>query len=133
MVTVSLKMKISHLAKDAAVGVETVRYYQRIGIMRTPDRKGGIRHYELADLQRLRFIRRAQSLGFTLEEIAALLKLSAADCKNAEQIARERLTTVRERIASLRRVQRVLEGVVRRCVNRQPHQSCPIIETLALP
>ena len=126
-------MKISELAKGGGVGVETVRYYQRIGLLPIPKRTTGTRAYGAGELRRLQFIRRAQTLGFTLEEIAGLLELSAADCKHVERVATARLDAVEERIAALQRVQGVLQDVVRRCRDRRPYDGCPIIETLALP
>lgn len=123
-------MKISQLATAAGVGVETVRYYQRIGLLSTPVRSTGFREYRSADLARLLFIRRAQALGFTLEEISALVQLSASNCEDVERLAHERLTSVREKIADLERIANVLNDVVARCAVRQPHQGCPIIETL---
>jgi len=124
-------MRIAQLAKAACVGVETVRYYQRTGLLLKPARSAGFREYGASDLQRLRFIRRAQSLGFTLEEISTLLDLSASDCENVERIARERLTAILTRITDLRRIKRVLTEVIRRCSARETYQGCPIIETLA--
>jgi Hg(II)-responsive transcriptional regulator len=123
-------MKVSQLAKAGGVGVETVRYYQRIGLLSTPKRAAGFREYESADLARLRFIRRAQALGFTLAEISTLVRLSASNCKDAERIARDRLATVSEKLADLNRIAIVLSEVVARCAARKRHQGCPIIETL---
>ncbi len=124
-------MKISHFAKAAGVGVETVRYYQRIGLLRMPTRSAGFREYGSGDLARLLFIRRAQALGFTLDEIATLVQLSATDCDDAERIAHDRLASVAEKIADLQRIANVLNDVVTRCAAREPYQGCPIIETLA--
>jgi MerR family mercuric resistance operon transcriptional regulator len=124
-------MKIAQLAKAGDVGVETVRYYQRIGLLAKPARSAGFREYGAYDIQRLRFIRRAHFLGFTLEEVSNLLALSVSDCENVERIARERLTAILERIADLHRVEAVLTDVIHRCSAREPYQGCPIIETLA--
>ena len=124
-------MRIAQLARAANVGVETVRYYQRIGLLPKPARTRGFREYEASDVQRLRFIKRAQSLGFTLEEVSTLLALSASDCKNVERLAGERLTAILERVADLHRIEAVLTDVIRRCRLRQPYEGCPIIETLA--
>lgn len=124
-------MKISQFAKTAGVGIETVRYYQRLGLLSKPQRSTAYREYGSADVQRLRFIRRAQALGFSLEEISLLLSLSASDCEDVERIARERLAAVSEKIDDLRRVQGVLVKVMARCSEREPYEGCPIIETLA--
>ncbi len=127
-------LKISELAKFGGVSVETIRYYQRTGLLAVPARPHfGFRTYSDADAARLLFIRRAQQLGFTLEEIAALLRLSASDCKNVEKLARERLGAVDARIKDLQRVGKVLADVLDVCARRKPYEGCPIIETLTLP
>ena len=127
-------MRIGKLAKSAEVGVETIRYYQRIGLLRTPDKPyGHARTYTEADLARLRFIRRAQRLGFSLEEIANLLKLSAADCDNVQGLARRKLSLVREKIADLSRMAEVLEEALAHCTARKKYEGCPIIESLTIP
>ena len=75
-------MRIGELAKSVNVNVETVRYYQRIGLLELPQKPyGGTRYYSSEDLKRLRFIRRAQQIGFSLEDIRALLELSSSDCE----------------------------------------------------
>ncbi len=125
-------MRIGQLAKSAGVGVETVRYYQRIGLMPTPAKPyGGTRRYEPGDLGRLRFIRRAQGLGFSLTEIRALLALSADNCRGVQHIAARKLALVQGKIADLRRMEQALNGTLARCKKRRPHKPCPIIETLA--
>jgi MerR family mercuric resistance operon transcriptional regulator len=124
-------MTISQLAKNAGIKVETVRYYQRIGLLRTPLRPGhGFRSYEEQDVSHLRFIRHGQTLGFTLDEVATLLRLSSADCKEAERVAKERLLGVRARIADLRRLEAALERTVSDCERRKAYAGCPLIEAL---
>lgn len=124
-------MTISQLAKSAGIKTETVRYYQRIGLLRTPQRPGhGFRSYDDEDALHLRFIRHGQTLGFTLDEIAALLHLSSSDCKEAERLAKERLAAVRAKIADLRRLETALQHTVFECEQRQPHAGCPLIEAL---
>ena len=93
---------IGGLARAGGVGVETVRYYQRRGLMPTPVSAQGVRRYAMGDLRRLRFIRSAQAAGFTLEEIGALLALDAADDRpRARELAKERIAALDERIAEL--------------------------------
>ncbi len=124
-------MTISQLAKTAGVRAETVRYYQRIGLMRIPPRHDhGFRSYDDEDATRLRFIRHGQSLGFTLDDIAELLRLSTADCDEAEQLAKARLVNVRTKIDDLRRLEAALEGSVEACEQREQYSGCPIIEAL---
>lgn len=102
------EMTIAGLARSAEVGVETVRYYQRRGLLRTPDRPdggglgGGMRRYADGDLRRLRFIRSAQSAGFTLDQIATLLELDATeDRAQARALATERIAALDVRITEL--------------------------------
>jgi MerR family mercuric resistance operon transcriptional regulator len=124
-------MTISQLAKGAGVKAETVRYYQRIGLLRIPGRPGhGFRSYDDEDALHLRFIRHAQTLGFTLDEVGALLHLSSADCEEAERLAQERLATVRSKIADLLRLEAALQHTIFECEHRQPHGGCPLIEAL---
>ncbi len=124
-------MRISEVAKAVGVNVETVRYYQRIGVLRVPQARSGTRQYEAQDVVALRFIRRAQALGFTLAEIATLIQLSSADCHDVERIARDRIEQVREKIRTLRLVETALAQVIERCTSRMSHEGCPVIETLA--
>ncbi len=124
-------MTISQLAKSVGVKAETVRYYQRIGLLtvpRRPDRS--FRSYGEEDARRLRFVRKAQTLGFTLDEIASLLHLTSADCGEVERLAKERLVAIKGKIADLRRLETALEHTVFECERRRPHTGCPLIETL---
>jgi MerR family transcriptional regulator, mercuric resistance operon regulatory protein len=124
-------MTISQLAKSAGVKVETVRYYQRIGLLTIPRLDGpGFRFYGDEDARRLRFVRHAQTLGFTLDEIAVLLRLSSADCEEVERLAKERLAAIKEKMADLHRLEDALERTVFECERRRPHTGCPLIETL---
>lgn len=127
-------MTILHLAKSAGVTTETVRYYQRIGLLRVPQRPGrGFRAYGESDVRRLQFIRRGQSLGFSLEEIGVLLQLSSAECADAEHIASQRLTSVREKIGVLRRLEATLQRAIDECANGQPYTGSKVIETVLQP
>lgn len=123
-------MRISDVAKAVGVNVETVRYYQRIGLLRVPRAKHKTRQYETEDVIALRFIRRAQALGFALAEISTLIQLSSADCEDVERIARDRIEQVHEKIRALRRVEKTLAHVIERCACRKPYEGCPIIEAL---
>ncbi|MGK0362812.1 MAG: DNA-binding transcriptional MerR regulator [Bradymonadia bacterium] len=106
------------LARAAGVGVETVRYYERRGLLPMPPRlASGRRVYPRTAVDRLLFIRQAQTLGFSLADILQLLALRASDdgCAEVEQLARHKLTDVRERIAALKRIEAALVEVVGRC------------------
>lgn len=125
-------MRIGELAKSVDVNVETVRYYQRIGLLELPEKPyGGMRSYDDEDLQRLRFIRRAQQLGFSLEDIRELLELSSSDCKRVEKLAVAKLSLVKAKLRQLRRIESVLAKTVEQCARRKGDQPCPIIETLS--
>jgi MerR family mercuric resistance operon transcriptional regulator len=122
---------IAKLADAAGVGVETVRYYQRRGLLDDAQPAGGFRAYAATDVQRLRFIRRAQDLGFSLDDITELLSLSANPNKRrVREITQRRLAEVRERIGQLGAMATALEGMVDCCV-RSTDDACPIIAALA--
>ena len=124
-------MRISELARSVGVSVETIRYYQRIGLLELPQKPyRGLRSYSSQDLQRLRFIRRAQQLGFSLEDIQALLQLSSSDCDQVQRLAAVKLNLVREQLRQLQRIESVLATTIEQCARRKSNQPCPIIETL---
>lgn len=126
-------MTIASLARGAGVGVETVRYYQRRQLMVEPPRTGGdgpgggIRRYGPADLGRLRFIRSAQTAGFTLEEIGTLIGLDATDDRpRARKMATERMEALDARIAELQKARSALARLAREC-QRGGDGPCPIL------
>lgn len=124
---------IGELSRRTGCNIETIRYYERIGILPEPARRGRYRSYSISDTERLSFVRRARELGFTLEEIRALLGIATQDqveCGEARGIAAAHLEKVRARIADLGRMERVLESVVRAC-DTDDHVGCPLIETLS--
>jgi MerR family mercuric resistance operon transcriptional regulator len=124
-------MRIGELAKSVGVGVETVRYYQRIGLLEAPQKPfGGMRSYSIKDLQKLRFIRRAQQLGFSLEDIQTLLELSSFECEQVQKLASDKLKVVHEKLGQLRRIETALENTLEQCAKCKFNQPCPIIETL---
>ncbi|MET0308004.1 MAG: MerR family DNA-binding protein [Sphingomonas sp.] len=112
-------LTIGKLASEGGVGVETVRYYQRRGLLDTPDRAdlyGGVRRYGAPDLRRLRFIRSAQAAGFTLEQIAELLALDATDDRaRARELARERIAALDAKIEEMTRARDSLHRLAREC------------------
>ncbi len=127
-------LTIGALAKASDIGVETVRFYERKGLLPEPPRtKAGYRQYPPDTVDRVRFIRRAQGLGFSLREIAELLELrvdEVAACGPVEAQAREKLEQVAGKIAELRRIQSALRRLVRACEAREPTGECPILEEL---
>lgn len=129
---ISVGTTIGRLAEAAEVNVETIRYYQRIGLLPLPDRDyGSIRRYAAADLKRVRFIKRAQALGFSLEEVALLLELSdGKHCAETKKLAEKKITMVKKKIDDLAAIQKSLRGLVTQCAKGSRGCGCPIIDTL---
>lgn len=128
---------ISRLAAAADVHVETVRYYQRRGLLRQPKRPaGGMRRYGEKDVNRLQFIRRAQMMGFSLDEIDGLLKLTATganSCEQTSQLIERKLADVRLRIHKLLELERDLEQKLSLCVQVPAGECCPTLDFLERP
>ena len=126
-------MTIGRVADAAGVNVETIRFYQRLGLLAEPARPpGGVRRYGSELVSRLRFVKRAQQLGFSLAEIQRLLVLEdPQSCGKARSLAAEKLALVEARIADLERMRGVLKELVARCDVRRGKVACPIIATLS--
>ncbi len=122
------------MAARAAVNPQTLRYYERRGLLSRPARSaGGYRMYHAAAVQRVRFIRRAQQLGFTLAETEMLLRLAEGgpnSCANARALATEKIDDLRRRIAELQVSQNGLERLVATCELPQGQRECPILHAL---
>jgi MerR family mercuric resistance operon transcriptional regulator len=120
------------MAAKAGVNVETIRFYQRKGLLQEPDRPiGGIRHYGQTDVARVKFIKSAQRLGFSLEEIGQLLRLDdGMQCSAAAQLASRHLVDVRARLQDLNRIEAALTKLLRRCARHRGEVACPLIATL---
>ena len=115
------------LAAAGSVGVETVRFYQRRGLLQTPTRQTGIRRYGREDVRRLRFIKQAQTAGFTLAEVKELLELDAGeDRPRARELAAGRLEALAAKIAELRRARDALQRLARECAEGSTGR-CPIL------
>jgi MerR family mercuric resistance operon transcriptional regulator len=127
-------MAIGEFSRRTGGNIETIRYYERIGLLPLPDRSGRYRRYGAADVGRLVFIRRARELGFTLDEVRALLKLSDADsgttCAEARGLAARHLREVKNKIANLRAMERALAKAVRQC-DAGEVPGCPLIDVLS--
>ncbi|WP_313918152.1 MerR family transcriptional regulator [Tahibacter sp.] len=123
---------IAGLAKAAAVNVETVRYYQRRGLLPEPERPlGEIRRYSEADADRLRFIRRAKAVGFTLAEIVTLLSLRARVCCSAtRELAAAKVEVIDQRLTELQQLRSELSHWIADCDANATGVSCPVIEHL---
>ena len=126
-------MTIGRLAKQAGVNIDTIRYYERNGLIPEAARRAsGYREYELSDVERLRFILRAKDLGFTLAEIGELLSLSAdRDVRGVKRRAEQRLDQVERKIKELQRVRRGLKTLIEACPGHGDLEHCPIIAALS--
>ena len=126
-------MTIGRLAKQVGVNIDTIRYYERNGLIPEPVRRlSGYREYGAADVARLRFILRAKSLGFTLVEIGELLSLSAGrDVRGVKRRAENRLEQVEHKIEELKRVRRGLKTLIDACPGHGDLEHCPIIAALS--
>lgn len=119
-------MKIGEFAREGGVNVETIRYYQRRGLLAEPPRADGPRRYGADDLRRLRSIRAAQTAGFTLDEIATLLLLDAGDREAAHQLATTRIAAINDKIAVLETMRGALTELASACTSNRTGP-CPII------
>ncbi|KQZ57782.1 MULTISPECIES: heavy metal-responsive transcriptional regulator [unclassified Lysobacter] len=128
-------MQIGLLAKRAGVPIDTVRYYERNGILPPPERQpSGYRAYSQRDVERLRFLRRAKALGFTLVEIRDLLELSSRrddDMGNLKATASEKLAHVEGKLTELTRIRDGLRELIEACPGHGTLDSCPILAALA--
>lgn len=123
---------IGRMAEAAGVNVETIRFYQRKGLLREPNRPiGGIRRYGQTDVARVKFIKSAQRLGFSLKEIGQLLRLDdGMQCSAAAQLASTHLADVRVRLQDLSRIEAELAKLLKRCARRDGEVGCPLITVL---
>ena len=128
-------MRIGELAQEAGVGVETVRYYETRGLIEKPLRPadGGYRVYPDDAVHRIRFVRRAQQLGFALKEISDLLELEvdpSSRCADIRARAENKLEDVTARISDLKQISEALKHLIKSCPGQGPAQKCSILETL---
>ena len=124
---------IGRLAKAAGVGVETIRFYEKRGLLARPKAVGAYREYPQEATERIRFIKRAQELGFTLAEIVELLQFADrpnADRREAKLFASQKVEEIRAKIEDLKAIEKTLSQLVERCSGHGPMEGCPIIETL---
>lgn len=125
-------LTIGAFAKAAGVNVETIRFYQRKGLLPEPDKPyGSIRRYGEADVGRVKFVKSAQRLGFSLDEVAGLLMLDdGTHCDEARVLAEHKLKDVRGKLADLHRIESALARLVHDCCSTQGIVSCPMIVSL---
>src|ERR1700730_17951541 len=134
-VTRKAETQIGELSRRTGCNIETIRYYERVGLLPRPSRSAArYRLYEAGDVHRLTFVRRARELGFSLDEVRALLALSAdtgnETCVEVRELAVGHLVDVRAKIADLRAMERALANAVRRCDAGEP-AGCPLIDALS--
>ena len=128
-------MKIGEVAALAGLPVATVRYYERRGLIADAERTpSGYRQYDADAAKRLRFIKHAQELGFSLDEIGQMLELKSDDpasCARVQSVTRERIRTVRERLTELERLEHALQSLVAECERHEPTAPCPVLFVLS--
>ena len=126
------ELTIGGLADEAGVNVETIRYYQRRGLMSEPDKPThGYRRYDATTVKRVRFIKRAQALGFTLEEIGGLLQLDEAHaCAETRELASHKLAAIETKLADLAAMRKALTTLLCQCDAGAMKGNCPIIHAL---
>jgi MerR family mercuric resistance operon transcriptional regulator len=124
-------MTIGGFAKAAGVSLGTVRYYQRRGLLNTPARPpGSTRIYTEAMLERMTFIQRAQSFGFTLDEVELALSLSERDCARGKRLVEDKLNELDQKVAEMNRMRRKLRTLVLMCGAHKQGGSCPFLAVL---
>jgi len=124
-------LTIGKLAKAANVNIETIRYYQKQGLIIEPTKPlNGFRHYPESDINRLRFIKRAQHIGFSLKEIQQLLLLGEHNCHDVQNLATEKRNQITTKISSLQTIVDVLSNLINSCEQHNKDANCGFIEAL---
>ena len=127
-------LRIGEVARLSGVGIETIRYYERQGLLAEPDRRpSGYRQYDQTVVTRLQFIRRAKELGFTLAEINELLELwfdTTTTCHHVRQRAEQKIADIEEKIRSLQKMKRSLKKIVEQCEGSESVEDCPLLQGL---
>ena len=127
-----MKLTIGKLAKQANVTIETIRYYQRKGLLVEPDKPAtGYRQYPFDAISRLRFIKRAQQSGFTLKEIAELLSLDGEHCEDVQQMAEQKRQQIDEQLKDLTAIRNVLDTLVKGCQQDKSTDHCSLIDAFS--
>lgn len=126
-------MPIGEFSRRTGCAIETIRFYEKVGVLPVARRRGRYRHYAAGDVGQLIFVRRARELGFTLDDVRALLRLAASGgeaCVEVRTLAATHLADVRARIADLRSMERILSEAVRQCDSGR-QATCPLIDVLS--
>jgi len=125
------ELTIGQLAASVGINVETIRYYQRIGLINEPKKpEHGFRKYTKQNVERIMFIKRAQKLGFNLKEIADLLALGDGHCRDVRISAEKKREKIQQQIQDLQALQDTLTQLINTCHSGKENQKCPIVETL---
>lgn len=126
------QLTIGRLAKAASVNVETIRYYQRVGLVKEPSKPAqGFRQYPVDTIEQIKFIKRAQLLGFSLKEIAELLVLGNGHCKDVRKRAEAKRDRIDSQIKDLEALRNTLNTLIQACHSGKGKHECPIVETLS--
>ncbi len=132
--TVMKAMTIGQVAREAGVGVETIRFYERVGLLEEPPRRqSGYRQYSPDAVKRIRFIKRAKELGFSLKEIKELLYLrvdTSTSCGAVKRRAEAKISDIERKVQDLQRMKRALVKLAAACSGRGPISECPILDAL---
>ena len=127
-------MMIGQLSKLSGIGIETIRFYERRGLLSPASRKSsGYRQYDEQSIVRIKFIKTAKDLGFTLDDIKDLLSLKVrkeSQCSKVQSKAQKKLQETREKISNLKKIEGILESLVDTCKQRSPTLECPILDSL---
>jgi len=127
-----MKLTIGKLAKQANVTIETIRYYQRRGLLTEPEKPvSGYRQYPAEAIARIKFIKRAQQSGFTLKEIAELLSLDGEHCEDVQKMAEQKRDQIDEQLKNLTALRNVLDSLVKGCQQDQSTQHCSLIDAFS--
>lgn len=126
-----MKRTIGVLSKEVNLGIETIRFYEQKGLITQPQKPAsGYRVYPLDTVKKLLFIKRAKTLGFTLEEIKTLIQINGMQCDEMAALAESKLKLIQDKIASLLMLEKSLKQVVSTCYSNENKKSCPVIESL---
>jgi MerR family mercuric resistance operon transcriptional regulator len=128
----NMQLTIGRLAKQSEVTIETIRHYQKIGLLEEPEKpSGGYRLYTSDAINRIRFIKRAQQAGFTLKDIAELLSFDGTHCSDVRKIAEHKCQQIDAQIKDLTALRNVLDNLVKRCQTDASTERCSLIDALS--
>ncbi len=126
------KLTISNIAKEVGIGIETIRYYERIGLIKQPQKPAsGYRVYDTAISQQLFFIKRAKELGFSLNEISDIMIIGDNNCKETKEIALHKLQNIKSKIDDLESISKSLDALIKACNSNTKYDGCPIVSAIS--